>query len=446
MNPEQLYGRQLLSDELSDVDLRQVASLQRRPAMSQHGRRIRCERCQTWHASDQVRLATGTYFCPACLTLGRVTSRQQLVGLPEQNAFNPPVHPLTWQGELTRLQTACAQVIVTVFQQRRQHLLWAVTGAGKTEMLFPGLADALARGDRIAVASPRVDVCLELAPRLKRAFAGVPIAVLHGRQTRPYAYRQLTVCTTHQLYRFYHAFDVIVVDEVDAFPFAHNPRLAVAVATARKLTGATLYLTATPSRALLRDVHHGRLTLSYLPLRFHGHVLPELTVRLAINWRRQLARHHLPAGLLRVLSQFIKREQRFLLFVPHVAQLAVVAKILTRVFPKLTFATVHATDPERLEKVTAMRERQVQGLITTTILERGVTLPGIDVLILGADDPVFSSAALVQMAGRAGRSADRPTGLVCAWVSTQTRTIKEAQRQIRLVNRKGRRLPEWQPV
>ena len=59
-----------------------------------------------------------------------------------------------------------------------------------------------------------------------------------------------------------------------------------------------------------------------------------------------------------------------------------------------------------------MRDGDYDFLVTTSILERGVTFPEIDVYVLGADDPVFSSSALVQIAGRAGRSQSRPTGRV----------------------------------
>jgi competence protein ComFA len=61
-------------------------------------------------------------------------------------------------------------------------------------------------------------------------------------------------------------------------------------------------------------------------------------------------------------------------------------------------------------------------------------------LVLGADDSVFSSAALVQIAGRAGRSAKRPTGDVLFWVSCYTRNVREACQQIKFVNRKGKTL------
>ncbi|KLD60566.1 hypothetical protein WP50_09385 [Lactiplantibacillus plantarum] len=71
-----------------------------------------------------------------------------------------------------------------------------MTGAGKTEMLFPGIAWALAHQWRVAIASPRVDVCLELAPRLQAAFADVQIAVLYGRNPAPYQYTQLSLGPT----------------------------------------------------------------------------------------------------------------------------------------------------------------------------------------------------------------------------------------------------------
>lgn len=41
---------------------------------------------------------------------------------------------------------------------RQTILLYAVTGAGKTEMMFQGIQYARRQGDNIAIVSPRVDV------------------------------------------------------------------------------------------------------------------------------------------------------------------------------------------------------------------------------------------------------------------------------------------------
>ncbi|BBP92620.1 hypothetical protein BsIDN1_62380 [Bacillus safensis] len=61
-------------------------------------------------------------------------------------------------------------------------LVWAVCGAGKTEVLFHGIEYALNQGMSVCIATPRTDVVLELEPRLRKAFQGVIITVLFGRQ------------------------------------------------------------------------------------------------------------------------------------------------------------------------------------------------------------------------------------------------------------------------
>ena len=126
------------------------------------------------------------------------------------------------------------------------------------------------------------------------------------------------------------------------------------------------------------------------------------------------------------------------MFLPHVADLAPVARALKENLGAVKFMTVHASDPQRLQKVQAMREHQLSFLVTTTILERGVTFPGIDVGVLGADEEVFSTAALVQIAGRVGRSKERPGGAVTFWVHENSRRIEEAKQQIKSMNRRAR--------
>ncbi len=128
------------------------------------------------------------------------------------------------------------------------------------------------------------------------------------------------------------------------------------------------------------------------------------------------------------------------MFVPHIADLTIVASAVKKAFPQAAFTSVYAEDPERLAKVQGMRDHRYQFLITTTILERGVTFPAIDVCVLGADEEVFSSSALVQIAGRVGRAKERPTGNVTFFISENTRQVQSAVRQVKYLNRLGSRL------
>ena len=436
MDLENYYGRRVL---VSRHEVKQ-SGIQELPTIRIDAGNIRCYRCNHVTAKSLGALPQGEFYCPHCINLGRVSTLNKFYHVPEPNQFTIIEPVLTWKGKLSPLQQQASEKISQGMAAHVQQLLWAVTGAGKTEMMFAGIAAAIKRGERIGIASPRVDVCLELFPRLKAAFANCDIALLHGRQELPYHYAQLTICTTHQLLRFYHAFDNLIIDEVDAFPYAANASLLYATKQAIKENGGCLYLTATPGDALLREIKSKRLVVNYLPLRYHGHLLPQIKVRLAFGWRRRLERQQLPPQVIQQLQETLREGHRFLLFIPHIADLALVEAALRHSFTTFRFATVHASDPERLEKVQKMRDGDYDFLVTTSILERGVTFPEIDVYVLGADDPVFSSSALVQIAGRAGRAQSRPTGRVVFWINCNCRQVNQAISQVKYLNRKGQRL------
>ena len=435
MNLSDLFGRQKL---LYRPDQPAKFPGQILPAIERQCSQVHCLRCGQKSPLSQAALPGGQYYCPSCINLGRVSSLGRFYHLAEPNQFPVLSHPLDWQGQLSAGQAKAAEEVRLSMGRHDHRLLWAVTGAGKTEMIFPAINQALKRQERVGIASPRVDVCLELYPRIKRAFPQVPITLLHGRAKEKYHYRQLTISTTHQLLRFYHAFDLLIVDEVDAFPYACNQALLYATKQALKPDGGLLLMTATPGKLLLGKVRRKQLACSYLPLRYHGHLLPEISCRLVGDWRRRVSRQALPAAMKSWLASRLKTGREFLLFVPHVADLKPVAAAIKACLGLKSVATVHAGSADRLQVVQAMRDHRLPFLVTTTILERGVTFPEIDVGVLGADDPIFSSSALVQIAGRVGRSKSRPDGDVSFWIQTYSLAIKEAIQEIKLMNQRGR--------
>ncbi|WP_251547447.1 DEAD/DEAH box helicase [Limosilactobacillus caecicola] len=435
-----LYGRRELVAK-ADLPEKIPAAVQLLPTIEVGTTRIRCLRCNATTPLKEARLPRGQSYCPQCLNLGRVSTLDQFYHVAEPNQFAPIAEPLTWSGTLSPLQVRVAAEVKDSMLSHEQRLLWAVTGAGKTEMIFPTIEQAIRRGERVCIASPRVDVCLELFPRLRAAFQSVPMVLLHGRQEEPYKYCQLTICTTHQLLRFYHAFDLLIVDEVDSFPYAANEQLLYATTQAKKTTGGLLMMTATPGEVLQRQIKAHRLAVSYLPLRYHGHLLPKIRcVQIDYRWQEKLKQGHSPRQVGVWIRQHLRAQKRFLLFVPHIENLADLRQCLQRELPQCSFTTVYANDEQRLAKVQRMRDHQYDFLVTTTILERGVTFPGIDVCVLGADEKIFSSSALVQIAGRVGRSSQCPDGNVTFFVKENARNVKAAYQQIKYLNRLGRRI------
>ncbi|KHF29008.1 Transcription-repair-coupling factor [Anoxybacillus sp. BCO1] len=87
----------------------------------------------------------------------------------------------------------------------------------------------------------------------------------------------------------------------------------------------------------------------------------------------------------------------------------------------------------------AFRRGHIPILVTTTILERGVTVPNIDVAVFGAEQPIFTESALVQIAGRVGRSAQYPTGDIRFFHFGKTKAMVKAKRHIVRMNDEARK-------
>lgn len=320
-------------------------------------------------------------------------------------------------------------------------LLWAVTGAGKTEMMFPLLQYVLDHGGTALVATPRRDVVLELAPRLAIAFPNVSMVTLYGGSTERWLRGQLTLATTHQLLRYRQAFDLVVIDEIDAFPYHNDPMLAFAARAVCKPKGKFIYLSATPPHALQKESARGLLPHAKVPVRFHRHPLPvpfRLGVASVQHW---LQKGRLPATFIQRLRVSIQRGAQVFLFVTRISLIQRLVELLIKQLPEVPIAGTSSQDEERTAKVLLFRATEIRVLVTTTILERGVTVPRSDVYVLDADSTLFDEASLVQMAGRAGRSKDDPCGSVIftspQWTRGQKRAIRQIKRMNALARKKG---------
>ncbi|HEY0827903.1 MAG TPA: helicase-related protein [Bacilli bacterium] len=485
-----------------------------------------CRRCgsggEDLHWTPCAACGEVCVYCEACLTMGRMRYCSLLVnGLtvngsadklgPYDANETAPLKKIMRQGmndtskwELSPSQREAAEAGVAfvleeavkagsgsafagVFARARpkvdpsSFLIWAVTGAGKTEMIFPLIEAELARQGTVLIATPRKDVVLELEPRLKRAFPDNTLVTLYGGSVERWEAGEIMLATTHQLLRFWQKFDLVIIDEIDAFPFHNSPMLEFAARKVGKPSGKYIWLSATPPAAVQKAAQQKKLRYVRVPVRFHRRPLP-VPQLMKVQPLHKLMEGSLPKSFLRALAFSLGRGAQVFIFVPKIRYIDVLIGRLrmaeamdlvkeeagvrkevkgvgevrkvkeTGGNPSGTtlgeFCRIEGTsskDPGRREKVVDFRQGVIRILVTTTILERGVTVPKTDVFVMDADSPMFDEAALVQMAGRAGRSSEDPVGWVyyAAFERTksQTRAVRQITQMNRLARRKGYLLP-----
>ena len=311
----------------------------------------------------------------------------------------------------------------------REVLVWAVCGAGKTEVSFGAIHSALISGRRVLYAAPRRDVVAELAPRVQAAFPGVGCSTFCGGSTGTRDYdARIILATTHQVMRFYRRFDLVVLDEADAYPFAGSEALAASVNRAVAPGGRLVIMTATPSRGHLARVNSGVLPCIRIPARHHGKPLPEPEVVTAPG-----------SDLLPKVAELALASTRsgspLLVFVPRRRQAQEVASYLSGRVPGARVDWVHSQDPARDAKRATIAGGACDVLVSTSVMERGVTVDGVDVIVCHADDDVvFDYRALIQMAGRSGRTAANPKGRVRFGCANENWHVRMAVGIIREMN------------
>jgi len=428
VNPNYL-GRLFTEKELTEEE-RQMA--EKLPAMRKEKGKLFCQRCNSsileeWH------LPIGAYYCRECLLMKRVRSDQALYYFPQEDF--PKQDVLKWRGQLTPFQEKVSEGLIQAVEKKEPILVHAVTGAGKTEMIYQVVAKVINAGGAVCLASPRIDVCLELYKRLQNDFA-CDIALLHG-ESEPYFRTPLVVATTHQLLKFRHAFDLLIVDEVDAFPYVDNSVLYYAVNQCVKMEGLRIFLTATSTDELDKKVRTGELKRLSLPRRFHGNPLIIPKPVWLSDFNRCLEKNKLSAKLKTYIEKQRRTSYPLLIFASEIKKGEKLKEILQEQFPNENIGFVSSVTENRLEQVQAFRDGELTILISTTILERGVTFPFVDVFVVDATHRLLTQTTLIQIGGRVGRSMDRPTGELLFFHDGLNTSIKKAIKEIKQMNKEA---------
>ena len=108
-------------------------------------------------------------------------------------------------------------------------------------------------------------------------------------------------------------------------------------------------------------------------------------------------------------------QRRALLFVPTIEAGHLLQQALKKLM-RVEVDFVYSSDSDRLEKVKKFKEGMGQFLITTMILERGVTIANIDVAIFCAEHEVYEEVPLYKLVEEWGEIQAIHTERLCCFI------------------------------
>jgi competence protein ComFA len=393
-----------------------------------------CNRCNNRNQNRFYQDERGVY-CEVCLMFGK-SSTYTLIQRQYQHFNKNLPYSLNKIVYLSELQQIASKRCIAAYENKRNVLIFAVCGAGKTEIVYDVILKAVNEGRTVCFATPRKDVVLELIPRFKRDFQNVEIVGLYGGTSEKGKIGNLYITTTHQLINYYHYFDLVILDEVDAFPYYNNKQLESFVVKAKKEVAPIIYLTATPTRKLKRLMAEKKLDYFIIPARFHRRPIPLPKVVIVNKLRHKLFSGVVPHKIMNWLKEKDASNKQVFIFVPDIAMGVVLEKLLV----SFQCQFVHSQSSNRKAIIQSFRKGDLRFIITTTILERGVTVSNVDVCIIESNQSIFDERSIVQIVGRAGRDKNYPNADVRLFSEDYTRAIKDSIKHIKKMNQRNAKL------
>lgn len=276
-------------------------------------------------------------------------------------------------------------------------------------MIYETLQYCLSNKLKIGIAVPRKDVVIELKERLKRDFNVKVVDVYGGNCSEIEG--DIIVFTTHQAFRYINYFDILIMDEIDAFPYKGNQMLNNII---DKCSKTFVYLSATMPEYILNN---SSIKHYFINKRYHGGDIP-VPKCLISYWQI----YSLKKILKRLLNKVV------LVYFPTI-------KIQQEVAKKIRSDYIINSKVKDRDKLIQEIKLLSKGVVfTTTVLERGITIKNVQVVVYKADHKLFDKDTLIQIAGRVGRNKEYVDGEIIFLCSSKTKDIRQSIAKIKQCN------------
>ena len=377
---------------------------------------MECKRCGNKDPTYFYKGSKG-YYCRKCVMFKRILLDEDLNKLDYDISKDAGEYHFDYP--LTKYQQSASINTLNYLKQGYDVLLHCVCGAGKTEIVVKSISSYLSRGLKVCYAISRREVVIELAYRFQKIFENSNVVSVYGGHHSALN-GDLIVCTTHQLFRYYKTFDLLVLDEVDAFPLSGNETLMNIAINSCK--GNIVYSTATLNDFLKK----------YLKLREYKKVSLYVRPSLKPLIEPKIIFGFNTINILLLIILMKKETNQCIIFVSSKKKCVKLYKIFKLLF-NCTYA--YSDLDKRNENIFKFKNKEYKFIFSTTVLERGITIKDVDVIILYDRSDAFDKASLIQMTGRVGRNYKNPYGKAYILTNKINKDIKSCLKEIKEANK-----------
>lgn len=377
---------------------------------------MECKRCGNKDPTYFYKGSKGWY-CRKCVSFKRILINEDL------NTYDYDVSKdageYHFDYPLTKYQYAASLKTLEYLKQGYDVLLHCVCGAGKTEIVVKSISSYISRGLKVCYAISRREVVIELAYRFKNIFINSEVVSVYGGHHSKLD-GDLIICTTHQLFRYYQTFDLLILDEVDAFPLSGNETLMnIAIKSCK---GNIVYSTATLNPFI--DEYLEKRKYQEVSLYVRPSLKPLIVPKVIFG--------------LNIINIFIietllrRMKNQCIIFVSSKRTCVMLYKIFSKLF---SCTYVYSDLEERNTNIMKFKNKEYKYIVSTTVLERGITIKDVNVILYFDRNNAFDKSSMIQMVGRVGRNYKNPYGYAYILTNNFSKEILKCVKEIKEANK-----------
>jgi primosomal protein N' (replication factor Y) len=265
----------------------------------------------------------GEYFKPKLLK--NLAVRGWIEARRAEIPDSPPIQMHPGELALTGAQSQAVATILAALSNFNAHLLYGVTGSGKTEVYLRIIAAAIADGGQALVLVPEIALTPQLVDRFRRRFSA-GVAVVHSGLSdmeRRDAWREahsgharIVIGTRSAVFTSLPRLSLIVVDEEHDASYKQHEGFRysardLAVMRARSAAVPIILGSATPSLETLENAASGRYIKHELPQRPGAAQPPRMVL---IDLRRHAAEQGISTPAMQAIDQHLKAGGQIIVF------------------------------------------------------------------------------------------------------------------------------------
>lgn len=360
-------------------------------------------------------IINGNRYCRLCLRFVNTD------GVNDNSFFNEKIL-LEIPYELTNEQIKVSDELISEISNNRNCYIHAVCGAGKTEIVLELIEKFLKDKKKVGFAIPRKDVVIELYFRVKELFKNTKIIAVYGGNTNDLI-GDLILLTTHQLYRYKNFFDLLILDEADAFPFKNN--LVLQQIFKNSIKGNYVIMSATYDNDSFFIKECKKIELLK---RFHNNRLPIPKIKIASGVFKLFL-------LMNKIKYYVRNKLPCIVFVPTI-ELSKQIRQFLNIFIKSGYY-INSKSIDRQIIINSFKKSKYTFLVSTMVLERGVTIPNLQVIVYNANSSIYDKNSLIQISGRVGRKKDYPYGEILYLANYKTKEMSDSISELNNINKEA---------